>query len=146
MIDATEYSLPTIDQKLGFHSIVKYNYFPGWHQQSTIVEMLVNKDVWNGLVAAQQTLLELACAEGVVQSVAEGEGTQFQAMRDNESKYGVNNMTWSQAMLDLFRTTWDQVAAEQCENDAFFREVYEDLKAFRKNYDLWETSAFLPRG
>jgi TRAP-type mannitol/chloroaromatic compound transport system substrate-binding protein len=144
-IDATEYSLPTIDQKLGFHSIVKYNYFPGWHQQATIAELLINKMVWDDLVPSQQMLIELACADSIVHSLAEGEGTQFQAMRDNQDKYGVTNKYWSQEMLDQFRTKWEEVAVEQCAQDPFFKEVYEDLQKFRTNYDLWEKNAFLPR-
>ena len=31
-IDASEFSMPAIDKRLGFHKIAKYNYFPGWHQ------------------------------------------------------------------------------------------------------------------
>ena len=34
-IDATEYSLPNVDQQLGFNRVAKLNYFPGWHQPST---------------------------------------------------------------------------------------------------------------
>ena len=45
-IDASEFSQPAIDQRLGFHKIMKYNYFPGWHQQATVFELLVNKDAW----------------------------------------------------------------------------------------------------
>ena len=30
-IDATEFSLPVIDQRLGFDKVVKFNLFPGWH-------------------------------------------------------------------------------------------------------------------
>ncbi|MEL6888362.1 MAG: TRAP transporter substrate-binding protein, partial [Pseudomonadota bacterium] len=41
-IDATEFSMPAIDQRLGFHKVVKYNYFPGWHQQATVFELLIN--------------------------------------------------------------------------------------------------------
>lgn len=39
VLDATEFSMPAIDERLGFHKIVKYNYFPGWHQQSSILEL-----------------------------------------------------------------------------------------------------------
>ncbi len=44
-LDAAEFSMPVIDMRLGFHKIVKYNYFPGWHQQATLLELLINKDV-----------------------------------------------------------------------------------------------------
>ena len=39
-IEATEFSMPAIDKKLGFHKIAKFNYFPGWHQQATTFELL----------------------------------------------------------------------------------------------------------
>ena len=48
-IDATEFSMPAIDQKLGFNKIVKINYFPGWHQTYTSFHLVVNKEVWEGL-------------------------------------------------------------------------------------------------
>src|SRR5215510_13891817 len=40
VIDATEFSMPTMDIKLGFHQIAKFNYFPGWHQQTSVSELL----------------------------------------------------------------------------------------------------------
>ena len=48
-IDATEFSMPAIDLKLGFYQVAKYYYFPGWHQQSTIFELMLNKDEWDAL-------------------------------------------------------------------------------------------------
>ena len=45
VIDATEFSMPSIAERLGFYKIVNYNYFPGWHQQATAFELLINKDV-----------------------------------------------------------------------------------------------------
>ena len=38
------YSMPAIDLALGFHRIAKHYYFPGWHQQATIGELLVNRE------------------------------------------------------------------------------------------------------
>lgn len=52
-IDATEFSMPAIDRTLGFYQVAKFNYFPGWHQQSTTNEILVNMDKWNGLGRAR---------------------------------------------------------------------------------------------
>ena len=46
VIDATEFSLPTIDIGYGFYQIAKHNYFPGWHQQVSIGEFLVNKTLF----------------------------------------------------------------------------------------------------
>ena len=49
VIDATEFSMPTMDIKLGFHQIAKFNYFPGWHQQVSCSDLLMNKKAWDAL-------------------------------------------------------------------------------------------------
>lgn len=143
-IGATEYSMPAIDEDLGFFKVAKHNYYPGWHQQSTAYELLVNKDVWNGLSEAQQTLLEMACSDATTNSIAEGEYSQFEAMRRMQAK-GVELIQWSPEMLKTYEDAWNEVVVELSEKDAFFKEVWEDLQGFRKEYALWGDNAFLPR-
>ena len=58
-IDATEFSQPAIDQKLGFYKVAKYNYFPGWHQQATLFELLINKDTWKSMTKNQRAQILL---------------------------------------------------------------------------------------
>ncbi len=144
-IDATEFSMPAIDQKLGFDKLVKFNYFPGWHQQATVFELLINKDEWNELAAELQAQIELACKAQMSESFAEGEAIQFAAMQKNVQENGVAIKDWSPEMLELFRATWEEVAAEEVARDPFFAKVYEDLKTFRDGYDIWKSHAFLPR-
>src|SRR3546814_19661776 len=48
-IDATEFSLPVADKGYGFYQVAKHNYFPGWHQQSTINVLQVNKGRYDAL-------------------------------------------------------------------------------------------------
>ncbi|NQZ57707.1 MAG: TRAP transporter substrate-binding protein [Lentisphaeraceae bacterium] len=145
VIDATEFSMPSIDKNLGFYKIVKYNYFPGWHQQATILELLVNKDLWNSLSISQQTIIEMACNEGLINSIAEGEAKQFAVMKENVEKNGVHMMQWNTEMMTAFRKTWNEVAAEEASKNAFFAEVLQDLQTFRTGYQLWQDNAFLPR-
>ncbi|MGR3513639.1 MAG: TRAP transporter substrate-binding protein [Paracoccaceae bacterium] len=144
-IDATEFSMPAIDQRLGFHKVVKYNYFPGWHQQATVFELLINKDVWNEASEQHQAVLANACKASMADSFAEGEASQFEALQKNIEENGVQIRKWSPEMLDVFQATWEEVAAEESANDAFFKEVYENMMTFRAQYDLWEENAFLPR-
>ncbi|MFH6927061.1 C4-dicarboxylate ABC transporter, partial [Vibrio vulnificus] len=76
-IDASEFSQPAIDERLGFYKIVKYNYFPGWHQQSTVFELLINKDTWKKMDKAQQSAVETTCMATMTYSIAEGEAIQY---------------------------------------------------------------------
>ncbi len=144
-LDATEFSQPAIDQRLGFHKVVKYNYFPGWHQQATVFELLINNDTWNRMHSSQQAAVESVCKGSMAESFAEGEAIQFPVLKRNMEENGVKLMHWNKDMLNLFKKTWEQVAMEESSNDAFFKKVYDDMSQFRKGYDLWESHAFLPR-
>ncbi len=47
VLDGTEFSLPTVDEQLGFYKVAKYYYMPGWHQPSTNQYLYVNLAAWN---------------------------------------------------------------------------------------------------
>lgn len=143
-IDATEFSMPAIDKRIGLSKIMKYNYFPGWHQQATTIEMLINKDVWNKMSETQQAVIEHMCKSTTLNSLAEGEAIQSDVMKENIAN-GVTNKYWSPEMLDTFKAKWEEVVAEQEAADPNFKKIWADLQAFRESYDLWEANAFLPR-
>ncbi len=94
---------------------------------------------------AHKAILETACKASMADSFAEGEAVQFAAMQANVEKHGVEIQQWSPEMLELFRKTWEEVAAEEAANDPFFAKVPEDMKGFRNGYAIWKTNAFLPR-
>lgn len=144
-IDATEFATPAIDQRLGFQKIAKYNYFPGWHQQGTIIELLINKDVWNGMSAQHRAILDNACKAAMTDSYAEGEAIQHVAMNKNMKAHGVQIRYWSPEMLSAFEKTWNEIAKEESEKDPFFAKVWADMSEFREGYKVWKSHAFLPR-
>lgn len=144
-IDATEFSMPAIDERLGFYKLVKYNYFPGWHQQASIFELLINKDAWNEMPAHHQAIISNACKASMTDSYAEGEASQYESLKRNVDEHGVQIKKFNDEMLNTFRTTWHEVAAEEAQNDAFFKKVYDDMTAFREGYAVWKDNAFLPR-
>lgn len=144
-IDATEFSMPAIDARLGFHKLVKFNYFPGWHQQATVFELLVNKDVWNEASDQHKAIIEAACKASMADSFAEGEAIQHAALIDNIENNGVSIKNWNDEMLTTFRSTWEEVANEEAANDEFFAKVLADLTEFRDGYAVWKENAFLPR-
>ena len=143
-IDATEFSMPAIDKRLGFYKIVKNNYFPGWHQQATIFELMINKDVWNGMSEQQQAIVETVCLASMTNSLAEAEAAQPPALKEQVEKNGVTLEYWSDDMLAAFSDAWDKVLEEQVKDEQFKR-VWDDLSQFRADYDIWEQKAFLPR-
>jgi TRAP-type mannitol/chloroaromatic compound transport system substrate-binding protein len=144
-IDATEFSMPLVDQSLGFYNIAKFNYFPGWHQPATVYELLINGDRWNDLDERSQEQIRIACLANLTTNFAEGEAKNFAAMIENEENRGVTIKQWSPEVLEAMETAWNEVAAELAEEDEFFAEVWADLQDFRESYAVWGNSIYLPR-
>ena len=143
-IDATEYSLPVVDQRLGFHRLVKHNYFPGWHQQATTFELLINKDVWNGMSDHQKMSLEVIAKASVADSFAHGEALEGAEIKKNATEFGVTNHYWSDAILAEYKAAWLEVVEEQ-KADPFFKKVWDDFSAFDEEYKYWSSIGYLPR-
>jgi TRAP-type mannitol/chloroaromatic compound transport system substrate-binding protein len=141
-IDATEFSMPAIDRSYGFYQIAKYNYFPGWHQQSTQNELLINMDKWNELPDAYQAMIETACDANIAQQIADGEASQFQAMIDNEAD-GVHLMTWPDEILDQIKAAWEDVLAEELAANPDVKKLWDSYTDFHEKYKVWSDRGYL---
>jgi len=137
VIDATEFSMPTIDTKLGFHQIAKYNYFPGWHQQVSVSELLMNKDAWNKLSKPHQAMIKVGLGDSVMHTFAETEAKNFNAMTVMAEKHGVKVRRWPDATLAKFEAAWNEVVTEESKKDPLFKKVADHFYAFRKDYSRW---------
>jgi len=141
-IDATEFSMPVMDLTLGFHQVAKYYYFPGWHQQATINELIISKKKWAEFSPAQKAIIQGACDATMLQQYAEGEAVQFKAMKEIEAK-GVKLMKWSPEFLKAFEKAWVEVVAEQNAKSPEFKKAWDSYSAFRSNYKIWKELGYL---
>lgn len=141
-IDATEFSMPSIDRSYGFYQIAKYNYFPGWHQQATTNELLINMDKWKSLSKPYQMMVQAACDANFVHELAEGEASQAKAMLANE-KDGVKNMAWPKEILDQLRLAWDDVVKEEIAGNPDSKAMWDSFSAFHEEYKVWGERGYL---
>ena len=141
-IDATEFSMPAIDLKLGFYQIAKHYYFPGWHQQATFFEVLVNKGKWDALSDIQRAQFDVVCGDNVRYGLAEGEAIQFGALEELQSK-GVTIHRWPPEVLATLEGAWDEVVAEHVADDPTFKKVWDSYADFRGRYKLWKDLGYL---
>ena len=146
VIDATEFGTPDGDEFFGFYKVAKYNYFPGWHQTGTLGELLINKDVWEKELSEQQRkLIEVNTMALMTRTMAGGPAAQAPVMKTNVEKRGVIQKYWPPEILAAYKAAWNEVVAEQCAKDEFFKKVWDDLSAFRNEYSLYQRFGFLPR-
>ncbi|WP_421054325.1 TRAP transporter substrate-binding protein [Leisingera sp. D0M16] len=143
-IDATEFSMPAVDELLGFYKIVKTNYFPGWHQTYTAFHLIVNKDVWDGLEDQTRAMFDTACTATTLRSLSRGEAIQGAVLRGFAEK-GVTTKSLPVDMLKELKALTDAVMEDQAAADADFAKVYESQQAFAQSYQTWKGLAYLPR-
>ncbi len=137
VIDATEFSMPNMDIDLGFHQIAKFNYYPGWHQQVSVNELLMNKAAWEALSDQHQAMIEIAAGESVHHTYVETEALNPAAMNTMLEEHGVTNKRWGDEELAAFEQAWNEVLAEESANDPLFKKVADSYLAWRKVYKTW---------
>ncbi len=143
-IDATEFSMPAVDQKLGFDRIAKYNYFPGWHQTFSAAHLVVNLDVWRDLPDADKSLLNMACTAGAILNLSHGESIQGAIMTAFPSR-GVTPSKLSREILKELQRISGEVLQEEADKDEDFRRIWASQKRFMDTYRVWKEHAYLPR-
>jgi TRAP-type mannitol/chloroaromatic compound transport system substrate-binding protein len=137
VIDATEFSMPTMDIKQGFHQVAKFNYFPGWHQLVSCSEILMNKKAYDALPDTYKAMIEVAATAQVGFNYAESEHAQFAAMQEMGEKYGVKVRRWSDKDLAVFEKLWLEVIAEESAKDPVFKKVADHYLNYRKKFAVW---------
>jgi len=141
-IDATEFSMPAIDRSYGFYQIAKFNYFPGWHQQSTANEILVNQDKWDGLSDQYKSIFRAACKANIAQQIADGEFLQADAMAANVAD-GVTNVEWDQEVLDQLEGAWNEVIADEIAENEDSKRIWASITEFREKFKIWGDMGYL---
>jgi TRAP-type mannitol/chloroaromatic compound transport system substrate-binding protein len=143
-IDATEFSMPAIDERLGFDRVVSYNYFPGWHQPFSAFHLVVNAGSWQRLAPSQQAALETSCGAAVINSLAKGEALQGEVIERFRAS-GVKTRSLPEPILRELSRTTDRVLEKQRANNADFARVLDSQRAFSKSYSTWKRLGYLPR-
>jgi TRAP-type mannitol/chloroaromatic compound transport system substrate-binding protein len=143
-LDATEFSLPTVDEQLGFYQVADYLYLPGWHQPSTNQFLYVNLDVWNGLSEQTQSVFNMACMAGNAYAIARAEALQGAVITSFEER-GTNVRTYSDEQIAAFREAANTVLGRWSEQDEMFGKVYNSMMDYQAELRPWKEQGYLPR-
>ena len=135
-IEATEFSLPIIDQSLGFQNVAKYYYFPGWHQPSSWNSLIMNKDVYNKLCDLEKEQLEVACKANVVYTMSVAPAAQIPVLEKFKAA-GTDVRRFPPQVLQALKAESAKVLAAEAKNDPLFKEAYESLLNYMNSVNQW---------
>lgn len=144
VLDATEFSLPTVDEQLGFFQVAKYYALPGWHQPSTNQYLYVNMDEWNKLNDQTKALIENTCMAGNMYALARAEALQGAVLKRFQEQ-GVTLMQYDDDILGAFKEATDRVMERRSGSDPMWAKVYGSMKEFQAEHAVWKKYGYLPR-
>ena len=135
-IDGAEWVGPHDDEKLGFHKVAPFYYYPGFWEAGTQISLMVNKGLWEGLPPIYRGMIEAAAAE------ANGE---MMARYDHQNPQALRRLVAAGAQLrpyprEILAAAWkathelyDEISAKNPK----FKAVYEPWRKFRDDQYLW---------
>tara|TARA_B100000676_G_scaffold306672_1_gene363437 strand:- start:2014 stop:3066 length:1053 start_codon:yes stop_codon:yes gene_type:complete len=142
-LDAAEFSMPAIDTNLRFDQVRQlYYYFPGWHQQTTLFELLISQSAWLALPRAQQAQVRTACAANLARGIAQGEALQARAILDIRER-GTEIRKFPPQVLNGLEKAWLEVAAELSAKSKNFARIWAAQTRFREEYRVWRELGYL---
>jgi len=130
VIDCAEWIGGVEDLKLGFHTVWKYHYTPGMHENVTIGELLINGDVWKGLAPDLQEIIKSAAMETLVRWWARWQRQNADAIKELQEKHKVQILRTPDDILYAFLKAWDKIAAQEAEKDPFFKKTLESQRKY----------------
>ncbi|UYV38270.1 TRAP transporter substrate-binding protein [Rhodobacteraceae bacterium D3-12] len=142
-IDAAEMSFPAIDNALGMYEHAKHYYFPGWHQQTSLIVFMMNKDSWDGLSDRDRAAIQEVCTANVARTTAQGEAIEIAPLKKMQAENGVIVHRWNDEMMAAFRGAWDEVVAEKTAQSPEFKRVWDHIQAFRTEYAQWKDLGYV---
>jgi TRAP-type mannitol/chloroaromatic compound transport system substrate-binding protein len=130
VLDAAEYSIPAFDLTLGFPDVAKYYIYPGLHQPSSVLEVLINKNSFNKLPADLKEMVSNVCKAGVVETYTWGEAANVKALEKFE-KMGKKRIVLSKEVQDTLLKWCDEYMDKKATKNPTFAKILKSQRDFK---------------
>ncbi|WP_337844177.1 ABC transporter substrate-binding protein [Thermus sp.] len=135
-IDATEFSGPYDDEKLGFYKVARYYYYPSFWEPSAQLSFLVSLKEWQRLPKEFQEAFQVAAQEVNLTMMAKYDAANPKAL-DRLLKAGVRLRKWPAEIMKKALEEARALYEEQAAKDATYRKIYTAYWAFRGEQYRW---------
>jgi TRAP-type mannitol/chloroaromatic compound transport system substrate-binding protein len=135
-IDAVEWVGPYDDEKLGFHKVAKFYYYPGWWEGGPQLSLYVNSKSWEALPADFKAAVAAAASHAHVVMQARYDAKNPDALKRLVGA-GAQLRPMPRPIMDAAFKASQEVYAELSAKNANWKKVYEDWSKFRADQVLW---------
>ena len=141
VIDATEWSSPSVNLPSGFHKIAKYIIMPGVHQPGATEECVFNLDAWNRITEHDREVLKMVGKLMVLETWARyayKDIAALEQMRQAGNEFVLLDAEFKRAAVAAADTWADKQAAD----NPWFKRVLEHRRQFQKEMENWPKFRF----
>ncbi|WKB53979.1 TRAP transporter substrate-binding protein [Eleftheria terrae] len=135
-IDAAEWVGPYDDQKLGFHRVAPYYYYPGWWEGGPQIDFFINTKAYEALSAEYKAVVQAASAYAHVDMQAKYDARNPIALKQLVAQK-VQLVAFPKALMDAAFKESMAVYDELSTSNPNWKKVYADYAAFRRDQNLW---------
>lgn len=136
-IDATEWISPFHDERLGLYRAAKNYYYPGWHEPSANLELIIHSKSWESLPKDLQQIIRSAAAATGVWVISKSEAENGPALKRLIEQHGVQVRPLPKEVLQKLRMHSVAVINEIAAKDAFSTKVFKSYEQFGKDLAHW---------
>jgi len=136
VVDAAEWVGPYDDEKAGFYKVAPYYYSPGWWEPAPTLSLYVNRKAWESLPKEYQAIVSSAAAVANVNMMAEYDTHNPAALKRLVEK-GAKLRQYSQEIMTAGLKESTAMYEELSAENARFKKIYQDWKAFKAVSDTW---------
>ena len=128
-IDAAEWIGPFLDQAFGLYKVTKNCYLPAYNEPAAALEIVVNKEAYDGLPKDLQAIIANAAAAMAVETLAQFDYFNAQAIAPLKAE-GVEFNSFPADVVAAMRTAWAEVRSELETANPTFKKVGESYDAY----------------
>jgi TRAP-type mannitol/chloroaromatic compound transport system substrate-binding protein len=133
-IDGAEFNSDSCDWGMKFQEVTKFNIGPGWHQPSSLLGVMINKEAWNKLSAQNKKFIEIAAQASCSYMSSWFENENIAAI-ENFKKAGTQIFAIGEADLKTLEGySWEYLLEESKRNPDFLKvalSMFQYLKDFQ---------------
>lgn len=135
-IDATEWVGPYDDDKLGFHKVARFYYYPGWWEGQAMLHFFFNLSKWQALPKHYQAIVRAAAHAANTTMLARYDSGNPEALRRLVAG-GAILQPFSEDILDASFAASTKAYDEICATNPVFKRVYDAMKEVRGDAFQW---------
>jgi TRAP-type mannitol/chloroaromatic compound transport system substrate-binding protein len=135
-IDAAEWVGPYDDEKLGFHKVAPYYYYPGWWEGGAMLHNFINIEKWNQLTPTYKSIMRTASDMANVWMQAKYDAVNPAALKRLVAA-GAQLRPFPPAVLDACLKASLDLYGEVSATNPAFKKVWDSMLPFRNDQYLW---------